>query len=139
MMSTFAVNKVKLPLSNCMTRIVHHHNKKRQRAFRTRVKLHGTAVRPRVTVFRSNRYIWAQAIDDTAGKVMVAASDSSKAITKETADVTKTAAAQVLGKHLAELLKSASITQVVFDRGPYRYHGRVAAICEGLRTAGIQV
>lgn len=95
----------------------------------------GTTTRPRVTVFRSNKYTWVQAIDDT--KAHVVASISAQQV-KE-AKGPKVEVAQKLGEELAELLTKKKVNQVVFDRSGYRYHGRVKAVAEGLRAKGINL
>ena len=100
---------------------------------RTRAKLYGTHERPRLSVFRSNRFVWAQLIDDAERKTLVAA--SSRRIAK--AKMTKTEAARMLGELLAEKAKAAGIVAALFDRGAYRYHGRVKAIAEGARKGGL--
>lgn len=112
-------------------------NHRRQRTRRIRAKLHGTAVRPRVTVFRSNNYIWVQAIDDNTGKTLAAAND--RALRLKKGSSTKTATATQVGTTVGEALKTLKITQAIFDRGQYRYHGRVAAVAVALREVGIQV
>lgn len=108
-----------------------------QRARRVRAKLHGTAERPRISVFRSNSYIWVQAIDDDAGKTLVAAND--KVLRAKKDHGTKTATATAVGETIGKELKAMKITGAIFDRGQYRYHGRVAAVATALREAGIQV
>ena len=99
---------------------------------RIRAKIQGTAEKPRLSVFRSNAHIYAQLIDDQKGVTLVEASDmkSSKG--------TKTESAQAVGKALAEKAKQAKISHCVFDRGGYKYHGRVKALAEGAREAGLQ-
>lgn len=100
---------------------------------RIRKKVTGTAERPRVAVFKSNKYIYAQAIDDVRG-VTLAALD-----TKQLGLGKKVDHALVLGQQLGQKLLSQQVSQVVFDRGGYPFHGRVKAVCEGLRQSGIQV
>jgi large subunit ribosomal protein L18 len=101
---------------------------------RVRGKIRGTAERPRVLVFRSNRGIFAQLIDDDAGRTLAAASwlDLPKSFKGD-----KTEQAEV-GKRLAESAKKAGIESVVFDRGGYLYHGRVKALADGAREGGLQ-
>lgn len=121
-----------------MQRLDHTITATQKRALRVRAKLVGTATRPRVSVTRSNKHIWIQAIDDSSGKTIVAVSD--KAIrAKEKTTLTKLEAASQAGVAVAKALQAKKITQVVFDRGAYRYHGRVAAVATALRTEGIQV
>jgi large subunit ribosomal protein L18 len=97
-----------------------------------RSTLSGTGVRPRLAVFRSNHYIYAQLIDDTAGKTLASASDLAIDIKG-----TKTERATKIGETIAELAKKLNITTVVFDRGGFKYAGRVAAVADGARNAGL--
>jgi large subunit ribosomal protein L18 len=106
-----------------------------RRRRRVRAKITGTAERPRISVFRSNRGIAAQLIDDAAGSTIAAVSWTE-------ADVRGLAPmeqAETLGKRLAERAQSAGIQSAVFDRGGYRYHGRVKAFAEGVREGGLAV
>lgn len=112
-----------------------HH--RRQRARRVRAKLHGTAVRPRISIFRSNQYIWVQAIDDDACKTLVSANDRALRLKKDVASKAETATS--VGMTIAQALKALKIEKAIFDRGQYRYHGRVAAVAVALREAGVQV
>jgi large subunit ribosomal protein L18 len=102
---------------------------------RVRGKIRGTAERPRVLVFRSNRGIFAQLVDDDAGKTLAASSwlDLPKSFKGG-----KTEQASEVGKRLAEAAKKAGIESVVFDRGGYLYHGRVKALADGAREGGLQ-
>ena len=102
---------------------------------RVRGKISGTPERPRLNVFRSETNIYAQIIDDVAGKTLAAASSLEKDFTCEG---TKTDAAKKVGQMIAERAKAAGITTVVFDRGGYVYHGRVAALAEGAREGGLE-
>lgn len=108
-----------------------------RRRTRVRKKISGTAERPRLSVFRSNRYIYAQLIDDVQGQTLAAASSRETDGQAEGATAT-VAAAEKVGSLLAERAKAGSIESVVFDRGGYRYHGRVAALAEGARNGGLQ-
>ena len=118
----------------------HSSNATERRTKRVRAKLVGTAQRPRVSVYRSNRYISAQAIEDVAQKTLVFASDTQNVVTKKTeATVTKTQRATKVGEMIAEQLKKMKVTSAIFDRGPYRYHGRIKAVAEALRAQGVQV
>lgn len=111
---------------------------KQQRKKRSRARIRGTAARPRVSVFRSNRYTYAQLINDEIGATIVAV--STRARSKEGGvRILKRAAAETLGELLAEKAKEAGVTQAVFHRGGYKYHGRVRAVAEGLRKGGIAV
>ena len=102
---------------------------------RVRKKVEGTSERPRLAVFRSNKHITAQVIDDRAGRTIAAAS-TTEADLRGGATSNKAAATQV-GKLVAERAKAAGITKVVFDRGGYQYHGRVRALADGAREAGL--
>lgn len=104
---------------------------------RIKLKVRGTGDRPRVHVFKSNKYVYAQVVDDAAGRILAAASTLEKSF-KEKKDKTKNnEACQQLGKILAERLKAKQISRVVFDRGVYPYHGRLKALAEALRQAGM--
>jgi len=109
------------------------HRERRHR--RVRKKVAGTAERPRLAVFRSNKHIYAQAIDDLTGRTLVSASTMDPAL-RGGASATVDAAKQV-GKLLGERAKDAGITSVVFDRGGFKYHGRIAAVADGAREAGL--
>jgi large subunit ribosomal protein L18 len=104
---------------------------------RVRKKVHGTAARPRLAVYRSNKHISVQLIDDDAGRTIAAAS-SVEADQRAAGNGGSVAAADRVGTLIAERAKAAGVTQVVFDRGGYAYHGRVAAIAEAARTAGLE-
>ena len=99
---------------------------------RVRAKVSGTPERPRLNVFRSEKNIYAQIIDDVAGNTLVAASSLDKAIGSNKA------AARAVGKLIAERAKAKGIDTVVFDRGGYLYHGRVAELAEGAREGGLE-
>jgi large subunit ribosomal protein L18 len=104
---------------------------------RVRKKVLGTAERPRLAVFRSNKHIYAQAIDDISGRTVASAS-TLEAERRGDATATVDAAKQV-GQAVAERVKAAGITAVVFDRGGFKYHGRVAAVADGARAAGLEL
>jgi large subunit ribosomal protein L18 len=103
---------------------------------RIRKKLRGTTERPRLTVFRSTAHIYAQVIDDTKGVTLVAASSTEKATAGKTGG--NVAAAKEIGKRVAERAKENGINKVVFDRGGYIYHGRVKALADAAREAGLE-
>jgi large subunit ribosomal protein L18 len=105
---------------------------------RVRAKVKGTPQRPRLNVYRSLENIFAQVIDDVDGKTLVSASTIDKEVAKQLGEKSKVDSAKVVGKVLAERAKGAGITTVVFDRGGYRYHGRVAALAEGAREGGLE-
>ena len=106
------------------------------RARRVRARVKGTTERPRLTVKRSLKHIYVQVIDDTLRKTIVSASDKDFSQIK---GKLPTEIAREVGKIIAERAKSFGIQSVVFDRGPYLYHGRVAAIAEGAREAGLAI
>ncbi len=106
-----------------------------RRHLRVRKKVSGSTARPRLVVNRSARHIFAQIVDDSVGRTLAAASTLDPAIRGAEGD--KTAKAKLVGELLAERAKSAGITAVVFDRGGYKYHGRVAAIADSAREAGL--
>jgi large subunit ribosomal protein L18 len=98
-----------------------------------RSKISGTATKPRLSVFRSNKAIYAQVIDDSNGTTIVSASS---ATLKD--KVTKVEASTIVGKIIAEKAMAAGITEVVFDRGGYLYHGRIKSLAEGAREGGLK-
>jgi large subunit ribosomal protein L18 len=104
----------------------------KRRHRRVRKKVVGTADRPRLAVYRSNRHVYAQLIDDFAGRTLAAASTSSGAKGDPTAQ------AKAVGKDLADKAKAAGINQVTFDRGGFKYHGRVQAVADGAREGGLE-
>lgn len=105
---------------------------------RIRTHLRGSAAVPRLSVFRSLRSMTAQLVDDVAGKTLVFVNSGKLKHKKVEGKVAKVAMAFQVGEKLAELAKAKDITKVVFDRGGYRYHGRVAALAEGARAGGLQ-
>jgi large subunit ribosomal protein L18 len=107
---------------------------RRRRHFRVRTKVHGTADRPRLAVFRSNRYISAQLIDDVAGRTLAAASSQEAALRDRS--LTVETAAEV-GRTIAGRAKEAGITAAVFDRGGFQFHGRVKALADAVREEGL--
>lgn len=113
--------------------IVHTKDKRKKRRLRIRAKVQGTAGRPRLSVFRSNRYILVQLINDVKG-VTLASGHSKKLVSKKG---TKIDTARSLGLVVAEKAKKKGIGKVVFDRSGYRYHGRVKAVAEGAREGGL--
>ena len=104
---------------------------------RVRKKIHGTAARPRLAVFRSNRHLSVQLIDDEAGRTLASAS-TAEADMRSAGSGATVAAATRLGQLLAERAKAAGIGEVVFDRGGFLYHGRVAAVAAAAREAGLE-
>ena len=104
---------------------------------RVRKKIHGTAARPRLAVFRSNKHLSLQVIDDDAGRTLAAASTAEPALRGDGSGAT-VAAATRLGQVLAERATAAGVKQVVFDRGGFLYHGRIAAAADAAREAGLE-
>ena len=104
---------------------------------RVRKKISGTPDRPRLCVFRSNKHIYAQVIDDVAGNTLVAASTVEKEIASQLAECDKKGEAKIVGKIVAERAVKAGIKEVVFDRGGYIYTGRVAELAAGAREGGL--
>ncbi len=110
--------------------------RRQKRHQRVRVRVSGTSERPRLSVFRSLSHIYAQVIDDTVGHTLVAASSMEAAVRDQQGK--KADKARQVGELLADRALEKGIRQVVFDRGGYRYHGRVKALAEGARKAGLQ-
>jgi large subunit ribosomal protein L18 len=109
-----------------------------RRKHHVRKKVFGTAERPRLSVFRSNRYIYAQLIDDTAGATLVAASTVTKAMRDQMNHAgNNRKAAEAVGEVLAKKALDVGIKYVCFDRGSYRYHGRVKSLADAARKAGL--
>ena len=108
-----------------------------RRRFRVRKGLRGTPERPRLCVTRSHRHISAQIIDDIAGRTLASASTADKNLAKTVKYGGNADAAQAVGKAIAEIAAQAGVTQVCFDRGACKYHGRVAALAEAAREAGL--
>jgi len=104
---------------------------------RMRNRFSGTAQRPRLAVFRSNNHMYAQIIDDTVGNTLVAASTLEKEIKGELKHTNDVEAAAYLGKVIAERAKNKGISEVVFDRGGFLYHGKIKALAEAAREAGL--
>ncbi len=111
-------------------------NARTRRHIRVRRKVEGTAARPRLAVFRSNKHIVAQVIDDINGVTIASASTNEKSFSGTGSNVD---AAKKVGATVAARAKEKGITKVVFDRGGYKYHGRVAAVADAAREAGIDV
>lgn len=109
-----------------------------KRHLRVRKKIEGTAERPRLNIFRSSKHMYAQIIDDTTGTTIVSASTQLKDIKGELSNGGNTEAARKVGEAIAKLAKDKGITQVVFDRGGYLYHGRVQALADAAREAGLK-
>jgi large subunit ribosomal protein L18 len=109
-----------------------------RRHARVRGKVRGTAARPRLNVYRSLQHIMVQVIDDVAGHTLAAVSTMDAEMRASLASKKKIEQAQAIGTAIAERAKAKGITQVVFDRGGYRYHGRVKALADAARAAGLE-
>jgi large subunit ribosomal protein L18 len=115
----------------------HKREARLRRHRRVRKKVRGTAERPRLAVFRSNKHISAQVIDDVTGRTLAAASTIEPDLRSGTTG--NTDAATAVGRLVAERAKAAGVTRVVFDRGGFLYHGRVAAVADAARDAGLEL
>ncbi len=115
---------------------VNHRTKKAKRALSVRKKLYGTAKRPRLSVYRSNQHIFLQLIDDDKGETILGVSDIGK---EKKIKGTKIERSKQVAKELVKKMKVAKIKAIVFDRGPYRYHGRVKMVAQVLRNEGVKV
>jgi large subunit ribosomal protein L18 len=110
---------------------------RQRRHRRVRARISGTPDRPRLNVFRSLTNIYAQVIDDVAGHTLVSASTIDREICGQVEGKNKTDAAKLVGQLLAQRALAAGVKQVVFDRGGYKYHGRIKALADGAREAGL--
>ncbi len=111
---------------------------RKRRHLRVRAKLSGTAERPRLNVFRSSKHIYAQIIDDSIGHTLVASSSLEAEVRDSAEGTQKSELAHQVGLAIGERAKSAGIEAVIFDRGGYQYHGRVQAVADGAREAGLK-
>jgi large subunit ribosomal protein L18 len=109
-----------------------------RRKFRIRKKIGGTSERPRLSVFRSTKHIYAQVVDDVAGKTLAHVSTLSRDVRGPAAEATKLDAAKKVGEAIASLLLAKGIDKVVFDRSGYLYHGRIRALADAARAAGLK-
>ncbi len=109
-----------------------------KRKVRIRKKISGSSHRPRLSVFRSAKHVYAQIIDDSIGKTLIAASSTEKTIKEQPEFESKVAQAAHIGKLIAERAKEKGISRVVFDRNGFIYHGRVKAISDGAREGGLE-
>ncbi|HHL40958.1 MAG TPA: 50S ribosomal protein L18 [Deltaproteobacteria bacterium] len=109
-----------------------------RRKARVRKKVRGTEKRPRLNVYRSNRHIYAQVVIDTTGSTVASASTLSKELAAEAASLSKVDAARKVGELIGRLARDKGVESVVFDRSGYLYHGRVRAVAEGAREAGLK-
>src|SRR5689334_9923599 len=108
-----------------------------RRHLRVRKRVGGIAERPRLSIFRSNIHIYAQVIDDAAGRTLAAASSKDTSLLQALSGKPKIDRAKAVGKLIAERAKAAGIDKVVFDRGGFKYHGRIQALAEAAREAGL--
>jgi large subunit ribosomal protein L18 len=115
-----------------------HTTPREKRKARIRRKVAGTADRPRLTVYKSLKHMYAQLVDDTSGKTLVSVGTTSKTLKGEVQDDDKTAAAKKVGAALARAAKEKGIEAVVFDRNGFDYHGRVEAVAAAAREAGLK-
>ena len=109
-----------------------------KRKRRVRKKVSGTPERLRLNVYRSNKHIYAQLIDDTAGKVLFSASTLTKDLSAKAKKLNKTDIATQVGEHIGKLAKAKGVEKVVFDRGGFLYHGRIKALADGARGVGLK-
>ncbi len=114
------------------------HQQRRRRSFRVRKRIRGTAERPRLSVFRSHKHTYAQAIDDMAGRTLASASTVDGDLRGDVKFGGNKSAAQAVGKAIAARLLAVGVQQVAFDRGGCQYHGRVAALADAAREAGLK-
>mmetsp|Transcript_9768 Transcript_9768/g.17828 ORF Transcript_9768/g.17828 Transcript_9768/m.17828 type:complete len:220 (-) Transcript_9768:390-1049(-) len=108
-----------------------------RRKLHIRKKVEGTPERPRLTIFRSNNHMYGQIIDDSIGHTIASAGTVEKDVKAQVADKTPKEAAEMIGKLLGERAKAKGVEKIVFDRNGYKYHGRVAAVADGAREAGL--
>jgi large subunit ribosomal protein L18 len=111
--------------------------KRLRRKVSIRLRITGTAERPRLSVFRSTRYVYAQAVDDTTGRVLASASELEAKLKEAIAGKPKKERARIVGKVIGEKLIARGVSQVVFDRNGFIYHGRVKEVADGARDAGL--
>ena len=115
-----------------------HVTPREKRKARIRRKVTGTAERPRLTVYKSLKHMYAQLVDDVAGKTIVSMSTTSKALKGDVGDDAKSDAAKKVGAALAKAAAEKGITRAVFDRNGFDYHGRIEAVAAGARDAGLE-
>jgi large subunit ribosomal protein L18 len=104
---------------------------------RIKDRVAGSGERPRLVVFRSNAHLYVQVVDDTKSCTLISFSTQDKVFTQKFAKASKSEKAKALGAHFAAKMKEKGVTQIAFDRGGYQYHGRIKALAESLREAGI--
>lgn len=111
---------------------------RRRRHLRVRSRVRGTAERPRLNVYRSSQHMYAQLIDDDAGHTLVAASTLEPDVTAQADGTTKTEKAKAVGQVIGKRAKDSGFESVVFDRGGFKYHGRIRAVADGARESGLK-
>lgn len=111
---------------------------RKRRHIRVRKKINGTGMKPRMAVFRSEKHIYVQLIDDTKGFTLLSASSQELLTSGEAKKTWNKEAAKIVGKKIAEKALEKGITEVTFDRGGYRYHGRIKELADGAREAGLK-
>jgi large subunit ribosomal protein L18 len=121
-----------------MIKRIDRKERRKRRHLRVRKKVFGTPERPRLSVFRSNKHIYAQIIDDTKGHTLVAASTLDKELRDKLQKTLNKEAAREVGRLIGKRALEKGIKKVVFDRGGYKYHGRVKELAEGAREAGLE-
>ena len=121
-----------------MTKVASRGAARQKRHDRIRLRLEGTESRPRLAVFRSNVHIYAQVIDDASGRTLAAASTTDADLRKALKSPSSAAGAAAVGKSIAERALKSGIETVVFDRGGFPYHGRIKALAEAARSAGLK-
>lgn len=120
-----------------MSTVQRAHEARVRRHKRVRKLVEGTTARPRLNVFRSLRHIYAQVIDDSVGHTLASASTMDKELGAQCEGLSKTETAKVIGRAIAGRAQAAGVSKVVFDRGGYQYHGRVKALADAAREAGL--
>jgi large subunit ribosomal protein L18 len=120
-----------------MTKIRTNKGRRVMRHIRVRRKISGTSERPRLSVYRSLNHVYAQVIDDSQGVTLTSASSLESAVKTQKDDKNKVNVAELVGSLLSERAKEKGVSQVVFDRGGYRYHGRVKALADAARKGGL--
>ncbi|MBN1487188.1 MAG: 50S ribosomal protein L18 [Anaerolineae bacterium] len=111
---------------------------RKRRHVHVRKRVHGTAERPRLNIYRSLNHIYAQVINDEVGHTLASASTLDKGVRDQVADLPKVEQAKVVGKVVAERALANGVKKIVFDRGGYKYHGRVKALADAAREAGLE-
>lgn len=116
-----------------------HKTPKERKLEKRKHKIVGTQKRPRIAVFRSNKHIYVQAVDDVNGKTLACSSTLSKAQRKKSSEIKSTEYAYKIGENLGSELNGMKVKSVIFDRRWYKYHGKVKAVAEGIRNSGITI